>query len=509
MRPPERPLVSDRGPLTADRRSRRHRTAPGVREPPQPPPRRRLGLGAPLNDPAAGSPAPADPSRPASGREVRDRRTAGHGDGQQGARRTGSCRPEPASSPADHRSPPRPAAVSVQPAPADLARPPGVAPPAQRRRPRSHASRRSPVGSRRALYRGQRRPAKRRRRCAAAGRATPRTAAHPRPPLACAAGQRRPATSATPSPAPTAARARPGNVRYPRSGARWSFRRPHGGCQSRRLPGGRCHLPPTSGTARFSGGAPGRQASPGDPGTAARRLPPPPSAGRPADPRPRTSWPRYPGSGPGRPARPAGSRSPPSDCPRTCPSRRSFLPAPRSSRCSATARRPAFWMLPPGARPAPPGRAGHDGPGRPPGAPVQRSVQALRTAQASPADGPVPPARRASPPGHPEPAAGYADPGAIAVARGLARRDPDGSVVFDLTPGAVRPSSGPPAIRRTSTRRHRPGRAPSRRPAASHAASGRHRPRPAPTTATAPARRHARHRPARRSTSWPASCSAR
>jgi hypothetical protein len=35
---------------------------------------------------------------------------------------------------------------------------------------------------------------------------------------------------------------------------------------------------------------------------------------------------------------------------------------------------------------------------------------------------------------HPEPPPGHVDPGAIAVARGLAHREPDGSVVFDLRP---------------------------------------------------------------------------
>jgi hypothetical protein len=63
--------------------------------------------------------------------------------------------------------------------------------------------------------------------------------------------------------------------------------------------------------------------------------------------------------------------------------------------------------------------------------PVQRSVPA-RSAVARP-DAMV----RGSEAGHSERPGRYADPGAIAVARGLARRDFDGSVVFDLGPSPV------------------------------------------------------------------------
>ena len=47
--------------------------------------------------------------------------------------------------------------------------------------------------------------------------------------------------------------------------------------------------------------------------------------------------------------------------------------------------------------------------------------------------------------GRREPPAGYPDPGTIAVARGLARREPDGSVVFDLGSAPLPPDPLPSA----------------------------------------------------------------
>jgi hypothetical protein len=78
----------------------------------------------------------------------------------------------------------------------------------------------------------------------------------------------------------------------------------------------------------------------------------------------------------------------------------------------------------------------------PRGTPVQRSVRAPVPASQSRerADGTL----GGPAPGAPEPAAAFADPGAIAVARGLARRDPDGSVVFDLGPAPAPSSPLPP-----------------------------------------------------------------
>ena len=51
--------------------------------------------------------------------------------------------------------------------------------------------------------------------------------------------------------------------------------------------------------------------------------------------------------------------------------------------------------------------------------------------------------RIGEPAGPRELSSGTADPGAIAVARGLASRDPDGSVVFDLGSGPVPPDLPP------------------------------------------------------------------
>ena len=48
-------------------------------------------------------------------------------------------------------------------------------------------------------------------------------------------------------------------------------------------------------------------------------------------------------------------------------------------------------------------------------------------------------------PAHRESLAGHSDPSAIAVTRGLAHRDPDGSIVFDLSPVPLPP--GPPGSR--------------------------------------------------------------
>jgi hypothetical protein len=100
---------------------------------------------------------------------------------------------------------------------------------------------------------------------------------------------------------------------------------------------------------------------------------------------------------------------------------------------------PGSWTTPPaGQAPEVP-----DGPAR---VAVQRSVPGpppiIRPNEwvATPADGPASV-------GHRESSAGPADPGTIAVSRGLAHRDPDGSVVFDLRPDSVQrqEAAGPAA----------------------------------------------------------------
>lgn len=55
------------------------------------------------------------------------------------------------------------------------------------------------------------------------------------------------------------------------------------------------------------------------------------------------------------------------------------------------------------------------------------------------------------------PSAGYADPGSIAVARGLARRDADGSVVFDLSAPSVPPEPPPPRYEEPAAWQAAPG----------------------------------------------------
>ena len=72
---------------------------------------------------------------------------------------------------------------------------------------------------------------------------------------------------------------------------------------------------------------------------------------------------------------------------------------------------------------------------------AQRSVHSRPPAGRP--DGPAGDVTRGAAVGHREPPAGYVDPGAIAVARGLARRDPDGSVVFGLSPAPVLPDPSP------------------------------------------------------------------
>ncbi len=137
----------------------------------------------------------------------------------------------------------------------------------------------------------------------------------------------------------------------------------------------------------------------------------------------------------------------------------------------------------PGPRPAPDTVVTHV----PRGTPVQRSVHV-----------PVPvgqPGGRASAvtagpvPGGPEPAVAFADPGAVAVDRGLAHRDPDGSVVFDLAPG---PAPSPPLPPETVQRQDAsgpadaPGPSPATAPPAATAPSGA-------ATVTTAAAGHARH----------------
>lgn len=74
--------------------------------------------------------------------------------------------------------------------------------------------------------------------------------------------------------------------------------------------------------------------------------------------------------------------------------------------------------------------------------PVQRSAAARSPVSGPGAQAGIVPGGPAA--GNREPAAGYRDPGTIAVARGLARREPDGSVVFDLGPSPAPPEPSPP-----------------------------------------------------------------
>ena len=100
----------------------------------------------------------------------------------------------------------------------------------------------------------------------------------------------------------------------------------------------------------------------------------------------------------------------------------------------------------PGSWTAPPARQAPEVPDGPARVAVQRSVPGppptIRPNEwvAAPADGPASV-------GHREPSAGPVDPGTIAVSRGLAHRDPDGSVVFDLRPDSVQrqEAAGPAA----------------------------------------------------------------
>jgi hypothetical protein len=80
-------------------------------------------------------------------------------------------------------------------------------------------------------------------------------------------------------------------------------------------------------------------------------------------------------------------------------------------------------------------------PDTPRGTPVQRSVHPR--SPVSRLDGPAGVVAGGQAADRREPTAGYVDPGTIAVARGLARRDPDGSVVFDLSPSPVLPDPSP------------------------------------------------------------------
>jgi len=120
----------------------------------------------------------------------------------------------------------------------------------------------------------------------------------------------------------------------------------------------------------------------------------------------------------------------------------------------------------------------------PRGTPVQRSVQApVLLSQPSGRAGATlsGPARGAQ-----EPATAFADPGTIAVTRGLAHRDPDGSVVFDLGPAPAPSPSLPETVQRqdASEPADAPGPSPGSEPpvAATPSSSA-----PAPATATAPA----------------------
>jgi hypothetical protein len=122
----------------------------------------------------------------------------------------------------------------------------------------------------------------------------------------------------------------------------------------------------------------------------------------------------------------------------------------------------------------------------PRGTPVQRSVEA-------PVPLSQPGGRAGATPGGPapgaqEPAAAFADPGTIAVTRGLAHRDPDGSVIFDLGPAPAPSPPLPETVQRqdASGPADAPGPSPGSEPpvAATSAPS-------APATATASAAGHA------------------
>lgn len=112
---------------------------------------------------------------------------------------------------------------------------------------------------------------------------------------------------------------------------------------------------------------------------------------------------------------------------------------------------PRILDAPPGGNTGPRTASASPIPDTPPPAPVQRPVPASAPVQRSvPASAPVGrldglavATPRGPAAGHREPPAGYPDPGAIAVARGLARREPDGSVVFDLGSASVPPDPLP------------------------------------------------------------------
>ena len=181
-------------------------------------------------------------------------------------------------------------------------------------------------------------------------------------------------------------------------------------------------------------------ASPGNPG---RNLAVPAVATRPpADPGPAFAAPApepEPADQPGH--RPLSAQRLSSDSPAAPPSTRHPAVAP------LLGYRPPVRILDasPGSWPPPAGPA-PEVPDEPARVAVQRSVPSsppiIRPNEwvAAPADGPASV-------GHREPPAGPVDPGTIAVSRGLAHRDPDGSVVFDLRPDSVQrqEAAGPAA----------------------------------------------------------------
>ena len=517
--PGEAPLISHReaGPVTAQRQQ-----AP---DPPQPPPKRRLGLGAPLNNPAAGSPTAgrAVPRPPLVARSITTP--------PELASRTPPyrlVRPEPASSSAGptERTPPIAVPVSVQPAPADPVRPPGVRPPAlppawpvpaEPALPGPAAAGSAAAGSVSAEP-------------AAAGSASPADApAWAAPPADASAHAEPPAEDAPPSAGVMSSLAEdaPPTAEAPLIGALPPITHPSNPPFTQRtaasLPGS--PRPPATRAATQSSALPeqgpasaawrtvqrslpgveassrNRQARPSEPGLAARSAAssdvPSVRAARPiATPGPGPA-PVTPDPGPAGPfAGPAGSRSPRSDCSPTWPSRRSFLPAPRSSRCSATARRPAFWMSRPRPACGPPRPRW---PRRPPTAP--RSSGRFKPSYRSgrPADGPVPPSagrRRAT----------RSPPRSLTRARspwpgawpGEIRTVPWSSTCI---PGLSHPA---PFRRKPCNGRTRPSRHPAVSPRPRP-----HRPRPRRPRLRRCPLGMPRHRPAHRSTSWPASCSAR
>ena len=474
--PGEAPLVSHReaGPVTAQRQ-----LAP---DPPQPPLKHRLGLGAPLNNPA-GSQAPAVP---VPGPPLVARSVAAPSPNTASRTPRRLVLPEPASPSAGpaERIPPIP--VSVQPAPADPAPRPRPEPP----NPASAGDTQAadaptwatpsgealvpiePVGH---TPHGDAAPAD--------GPPGPLPAEAPLtgalPLVTHAIEPFIPHTTApflpgpTPLPAAQAAIQRSVlPVRGPASAA-WgavqesvpSAEAPPGNPQTR---------PPAPASASRPATAPTSAAQPVTPPARPPAVPGPVPALVTPDP-----GPAYPPAGPLDLLLVTAQRLPPvPPVPTAIPPGPEFAPL--------LGDRPPARVLDappaPGSQPAPATRVADI----PRGTPVQRSVQTPVPLSQPGGRADVTPGGPA--PGAQEPAAAFVDPGAIAVTRGLAHRDPDGSVIFDLGPAPApslplpetvqrQDASGPPGA---------PGPSPGSEPPAAAALSPS-----VQATATAPAVGHA------------------